>query len=134
MLAIRIKINNNLSTTAPILKGQPIELSLACYSELREGWVRLRCETHDSHDGSFKEAIWIDRPLEIGEKLQVEIIEAEECDEPDSITTTAPQDVSADLACIICGNHFLREELYVADRAAVCHQCVGFMSLAISTP
>lgn len=129
MICIEVIVNGERRTIAGAGAADIIETSVLTYPGLQQAWLRVNGEVV-SGDQPAAEAEWLTMQLSVGDKVEVQIIEASDPVAPNlsRIDPTLPASDEIPFVCAFCGKDAQQTEGMVAShKAMICRDCICYL-------
>jgi hypothetical protein len=134
MICIEVIVNGQRQTIAGASDAETIETSVLTYPGLQQSWLRVNGEVV-SGDQPNADAEWLTMQLAVGDKVEVQIIDAINPVAPNLNRTnpTLPASDEVPFVCAFCGKDSQQTEGMVASRKAmICRDCICYLYEMIS--
>jgi ClpX C4-type zinc finger len=129
VICIEVIVNGQRRTIAGASDAQTIETSLLTYPGLQQSWLRVNGEVV-SGDQPTADAEWLTMQLSVGDKVEVQIIDAGNPVAPNLSRTnpTLPASDEVPFVCAFCGKDSQQTEGMLASRKAmICRDCICYL-------
>jgi hypothetical protein len=129
VICIEVIVNGERRTIAGASDAETIETSVLTYPGQQQSWLRVNGAVV-SGDQPKADAEWLTMQLSVGDKVEVQIIDASNPVAPNLSRTnpTLPASDEVPFVCAFCGKDSQQTEGMVAShKAMICRDCICYL-------
>jgi ClpX C4-type zinc finger len=129
VICIEVIVNGQRRTIAGASDAETIETSVLTYPGQQQSWLRVNGAVL-SGDQPTAEAEWLTMQLSVGDKVEVQIIDASDPVAPSLSRTnpTLPASDEVPFVCAFCGKDSQQTQGMVAShKAMICRDCICYL-------
>jgi hypothetical protein len=134
VICIEVIVNGQRRTIAGASDAETIETSVLTYPGQQQSWLRVNGKVV-SGDQPTADAEWLTMQLSVGDKVELQIIDAIKPDAPNLSRTnpTLPASDEVPFVCAFCGKDSQQTQGMVAShKAMICRDCICYLYEMIS--